>query len=69
MNVYKVSRRPIDVDYMEDYAIIVVAEDERHAERCARWNSYDFRKAKNLTVEKIDLNQEQVVLIASTSDC
>lgn len=68
MNVYKVSRRPQDVDYMEDYAMVVTAEDERHAERRARWSSYDFRKAKNLKIEKIDLNQEQVVLTASVSD-
>lgn len=67
MNVYKVSRRPQDVDYMEDYAMVVTAEDERHAERRARWSSYDFRKAKNLKIEKIDLNQEQVVLTASVS--
>lgn len=68
MNVYKVSRRPQDVDYMEDYAVVVTAEDERHAERRARWSSYDFRKAKNLKIEKIDLTQEQVVLTASVSD-
>lgn len=67
MNVYKVSRRPQDVDYMEDYAIVVIAEDERHAERKARWSSYDFRKAKNLKIEKIDLSKEQVVLTASVS--
>ena len=67
MNMYKVSRRPQDVDYMEDYAMVVIAEDERHAERRARWSSYDFRKAKNLKIEKIDLNQEQVVLTASVS--
>lgn len=68
MNVYKVSRRPQDVDYMEDYAVVVTAEDKRHAERRARWSSYDFRKAKNLKIEKIDLTQEQVVLTASVSD-
>lgn len=67
MNVYRVSRRPEDVDYFEDYAIVVTAEDRRHAERRARWSSYDFRKAKNLKIEKIDLNQEQVVLTASVS--
>lgn len=67
MNVYKISRKPKDVDYGEDYAIIVIAEDERHAERRARWSSYDFRKAKNLEITKIDLSHEQVVLTASVS--
>ena len=67
MNVYRVSRRPKDVDYSEDYAIVVIAEDERHAERKARWSSYDFRKAKNLEITKIDLSHEQVVLTASVS--
>lgn len=67
MNVYRVSRRPKDVDYFEDYAIVVIAEDRRHAERRARWSSYDFRKAKNLEITKIDLSHEQVVLTASVS--
>lgn len=67
MNVYRVSRRPKDVDYFEDYAIVVIAEDERHAERRARWSSYDFRKADNLEITKIDLSHEQVVLTASVS--
>ena len=67
MNVYRVSRIPQDVDCGEDYAIIVIAEDERHAERKARWSSYDFRKATNLEITKIDLSHEQVVLTASVS--
>lgn len=46
MNVYRISRKPKDVDYFEDYAIVVIAEDRRHAERRARWSSGDFRKAK-----------------------
>lgn len=67
MNVYRISRKPKDVDYFEDYAIVVIAEDERHAERRARWSSDDFRKAKNLEITKIDLSYEQVVLTASVS--
>lgn len=67
MNVYRVSRRPKDVDYFEDYAIVVIAEDRRHAERRARWSSSDFRKAKNLEITKIDLSHEQVILTASVS--
>ena len=67
MNVYIVSRKPKDVDYCEDYAIVVIAEDRRHAELRARWSSHDFRKAKNLEIAKIDLSYEQVVLTASVS--
>lgn len=67
MNVYRISRKPKDVDYFEDYAIVVIAEDRRHAERRARWSSDDFRKAKNLEITKIDLSHEQVVLTASVS--
>lgn len=67
MNVYRISRKPKDVDYFEDYAIVVIAEDRRHAERRARWSSDDFRKAKNLEITKIDLSYEQVVLTASVS--
>lgn len=67
MNVYRISRKPKDVDYFEDYAIVVIAEDRRHAERRARWSSGDFRKAKNLEITEIDLSHEQVILTASVS--
>jgi hypothetical protein len=53
------------ISYVEDYAMVVVAEDELHAERCARWKSSDFKKAK-LKVTRIDMNAEQVILVANT---
>lgn len=46
--------------------MIVVAEDEKHAERKARWSSDDLKKAVGIVVEKINLNQEQTILIANT---
>ena len=46
--------------------MVVVAEDEKHAERKARWSSDDFRKSTDVVVQKINLDQEQVVLIANT---
>lgn len=46
--------------------MVVIAEDEKHAERKARWSSDDFRKAMDVVVQKINLDQEQVVLIANT---
>jgi hypothetical protein len=46
--------------------MVVIAEDEKYAERKARWSSDDFRKATDVVVQKINLDQEQVVLIANT---
>lgn len=46
--------------------MVVIAEDEKHAERKARWSSDDFQKATDVVVQKINLDQEQVVLIANT---
>ena len=43
----------------------VIAKDELHAERCARLNSDDFKKAK-LEVTEINLDTEQCVLVANT---
>lgn len=54
--------------YCTDVAMVVVAKDALHAERCARWKSNDFRKAK-LKVEEIDLSdtaEERVILIDNT---
>lgn len=48
-----------------DYAMVVVAEDELHAERCARCKSDDFRKGK-VEVAEIDMSQESVILVANT---
>jgi hypothetical protein len=45
--------------------MVVIAQDELHAERCARLKSSDFRKAK-LKVTKIDMDIEQVILVANT---
>ena len=60
MNVYLVKR--LDrYSWDEDYAKVIIAEDTLHAERRARWDSEDFKKAK-LKVEKVDLSIEQVVL-------
>lgn len=51
--------------YCEDYAMVVTAIDERHAERCARVNSEDFRKGE-LKITPIDMTKEQVILVADT---
>ena len=64
MNVYLVTIKK--TGWYQDYAMVVVAEDEKYAERKARWRSDDFRKATGIVVQKINLDQEQTVLIANT---
>lgn len=65
MNIYLIERTE-EVSWCEDYSMAVIAEDEKHAERRARWESRDFKRAKNLLVKKIDAGKEQSVLIANT---
>lgn len=65
MNVYLVSRTE-KISWCEDIEMIVIAEDDLHAERRARWSSQDFKKAKNLSIKKIDISKEQAVLISNT---
>ena len=64
MNVYLVTIEK--TGWCQDYAMVVVAEDKKHAERKARWSSDDFKKAVGIVVEKINLNQEQTILITNT---
>lgn len=65
MKVFLVQRTD-RVNWCEDYAMVVIAEDERHAERRARVSSDDFKNSKNIEVTEIDTNEEQCVLIANT---
>ena len=63
MKVFLVTRdRP---DWCEDYAIVVIAEDKLHAERCARCNSDNFKKGI-VHVKEIKMDEEKVVLKANT---
>ena len=64
MKVFRVNKKD-KISWCMDYSIIVIAEDELHAERCARLNSDDFKKAK-LEVTEINLDTEQCVLVANT---
>ena len=64
MKVFKVDKKD-KISWCMDYSMIVIAEDELHAERCARLNSDDFKKAK-LEVTEINLDTEQCVLVANT---
>lgn len=53
-------------EYCQDYAMVIIAEDERHAERKARVSSDDFKKCQEITITEIDMNKEQCILIANT---
>ncbi len=53
-------------EYCQDYAMVIIAEDERHAERKARVSSDDFKKCQEITITEIDMNEEQCVLTANT---
>ena len=64
MKVFLVERKEM-VTWCQDYAMVVVAEDERHAERKARVSSDDFKNSKNIKITEIDTNKEQCVLIAN----
>lgn len=65
MKVFLVERTN-KLDWCQDYAMVVVAKDERHAERRARISSDDFKKSKDIKVTEIDTNEEQCVFIANT---
>ena len=63
MKVFRVDKKD-KISWCMDYSMIVIAKDELHAERCARLNSDDFKKAK-LEVTEINLDTEQCVLVAN----
>ena len=64
MKVFRVDKKD-KISWCMDYSMVIIAEDELHAERCARLKSDDFKKAK-LKVTEINLDTEQCVLIANT---
>ena len=54
------------IDWCQYYAMVIIAEDERHAERKARVSSDDFKRCQEITITEIDMNEEQCVLTANT---
>ena len=64
MKVFRVNKKD-KISWCMDYSMVVIAKDELHAERCARLNSDDFKKAK-LEVTEINLDTEQCVIVANT---
>ncbi len=65
MNVYLVELPVGEYTYGDDYAMVVIAEDELHAERKARWSSYNFKEAKRINISRVNLDEEVVVLTAN----
>lgn len=63
MNLFNTTSLPQNIKKCEH---ITSTEYDKHAERKARWSSDDFRKATDVVVQKINLDQEQVVWIANT---
>jgi hypothetical protein len=53
------------VDWGQDCAMVVIAQDELHAEKVSRRESEYFKKAK-LRVTEINMDEEQVILIENT---
>ena len=65
MNVYLVELPVGKYSWGDDYAMVVVAKDELHAERKARWSSDSFKQAKKINISQVNLNKEAVVLKAN----
>lgn len=66
MNAYLITRPKDDISWCEDDGLVIVAEDELHAERLARINSDDFAKSHNIEIKQINLDTEHVVLVSNT---
>ena len=64
MKVFIVDRTD-EIQWTEDYKMIVIADDEKHAERRARLSSEDFKKA-TLKITEVDLSKEQVIATENT---
>jgi len=63
MKCFKIER--IDnASWCEDFEMVVIAKDEPSAEILSRLSSDDFKKAK-LKVTEINIDVEQVVLVAN----
>lgn len=60
MKVFVINRKD-RYSYCDSYKAVVVAEDELHAERLARWRIDGFKKAK-LEVTEIDLEAGEQIL-------
>lgn len=65
MNVYLAELPVGKYSWGDDYAMVIVAKDELHAERKARWSSDSFKQAKKINISQVNLNKEAVILTAN----
>lgn len=65
MNVYLAELPVGKYTWGDDYAMVIVAKDELHAERKTRWSSYSFKQAKKINISQVNLNEEAVILTAN----
>ena len=62
MKIFLLTRK---ASWCEDDAVVVIAKDALHAERLARWNSFNFKKEKDIKIKEFSLDEERVVLISN----
>lgn len=65
MNVYLAELPVGKYSWGDDYAMVIVAKDELHAERKARWSSDSFKQAKKINISQVNLDEEAVILTAN----
>jgi hypothetical protein len=65
MNIFLAELPVGDYTYGDDYAMVVIAKDELHAERKARWSSDSFKQAKKIDISQVSLDTEAVILKAN----
>ncbi len=65
MNVYLAELPVGKYSWGDDYAMVIVAKDELHAERKARWSSDSFKQAKKINISQVNFNEEAVILTAN----
>lgn len=55
-------------DWLEDYAMVIIAKDKLRAEEKARQSSDDFKNCWDIIITEIDLEEEKSVLIANAGE-
>ena len=61
MKVFVINRKD-NYSYCDNYKAVVIAEDQLHAERLARWKIEGFKKAI-LEVTEVNFEEEQIISV------
>lgn len=64
LKIYLVSRN--EYSWLEDYKMVVIAEDEKEAKTIARKTSLDFAHDNNIGVKEVDTSKKQCILTCNT---